>query len=305
MFKKIASIVFLTALLGAVALLAVSQVNAAQLQPLTEVADEAYGRGPGVPQSGTPAAPGAGLGQSSTGTSNGYGAGAGASNGPANAGAACSGDCISTTVVDPASLSEDEKAALSFMREEEKLAHDLYAALYARWNLPLFNNIASSEQSHTDAIAGLLQAYGLSDPASSQVGVFTDPALQKLYNDLLARGSQSVGEALKVGALVEETDILDLQVRLAKVDNLDIQQVFNNLLKGSGSHLSAFANTLKTQTGEIYTPQLLTAEAYAALVGQQPGNGNAGGVGGAGGSGGAGGAGSAGGKGYGGGRQQP
>ncbi|MCU0486838.1 MAG: DUF2202 domain-containing protein [Anaerolineales bacterium] len=163
-------------------------------------------------------------------------------------------------------LSAEETAALLYMREEEKLAHDVYVTLYETWGLPLFQNISRSEQAHADAVKTLIDRYGLTDPASSTVGVFTDPALQALYNDLVARGSQSLAEALKVGAAIEEIDILDLQADLAQADNADIGQVFNNLLRGSYSHLRAFVSTLQNQTGEIYTPQYLSAEAYQQIL---------------------------------------
>ena len=89
-------------------------------------------------------------------------------------------------------LSAEETAALLYMREEEKLAHDVYITLYEQWGLPLFQNISRSEQAHADSIKTLIDRYGLTDPASSTVGVFTDPALQALYTDLVARGSQSL-----------------------------------------------------------------------------------------------------------------
>ncbi len=43
-----------------------------------------------------------------------------------------------------------------------------------------------------------------------------------------------------MGVLIEQTDIADLQARLAQTDNADIQLVYNNLLNGSYNHLSAF-----------------------------------------------------------------
>lgn len=171
-------------------------------------------------------------------------------------------------------LSAEETAALLFMREEEKLAHDVYTALSAKWGLPVFANIAASEQTHTDAVKVLIERYGLQDPASPEPGVFTNPELQALYTELVARGSQSLAEAIKVGGAVEEIDILDLEKRLAQTDNPDIQQVFNNLLQASKSHLNAFARTLQTQTGETYQPQYLSTEAYQAIAAGGIGNGN-------------------------------
>jgi hypothetical protein len=38
----------------------------------------------------------------------------------------------------PATLTAEEQAGLIWMREEEKLAHDVYAALYDTWNTPIF-----------------------------------------------------------------------------------------------------------------------------------------------------------------------
>jgi len=186
-------------------------------------------------------------------------------------------------LADSGELSDIEAAALVYMREEEKLAHDVYVTLGAQWSLPVFLNISRSEQSHTDAIKVLLDRYGLADPASNEVGVFTNPDLQALYNDLIARGSQSLAEALKVGAAIEEIDIVDLQERLAETDNPDIQQVFGNLLNGSYNHLRAFVSTISRQTGETYQPQYLDEQTYQTIIGtaiQTGGNGNRGGNGG-------------------------
>ncbi len=124
----------------------------------------------------------------------------------------------------PGTLSDDESAALLFMREEEKLAHDVYVTLYDQWGLRVFSNIAASEQRHTDAVATLLDAYGLEDPTvGNGAGEFTNPDLQTLYAALIAQGSVSAAEALKVGVAIEELDIADLAQRMAETDNPDIQ----------------------------------------------------------------------------------
>ena len=198
--------------------------------------------------------------------------GNGNGNGGANGG---NGTGISVVDLPAGELSAEESAALLFMREEEKLARDVYNTLYEIWGQPTFTNIASSEQAHMDEVKLLLDRYELADPAL-EPGSFTDPSLAALYDQLVAQGSLSLTDALKVGAAIEEIDILDLQARLAQTDNADIQQVFNNLMMGSYNHLNAFASTLLTQTGETYIPQYLSAEAYAAIVTGQTGNGNQG-----------------------------
>ena len=184
-------------------------------------------------------------------------------------------------------LSQAEADALLFMIEEEKLARDVYNALYSVWGLSTFQSIALSEQAHMDSLQTLLDRYGLESPVQAEAGVFTDPELQALYTQLVARGSQSLSEAIKEGGAVEEIDILDLQSRLALTDNGDIQQVFNNLLCGSENHLRAFAKALLNQTGETYVPQYLTADAYQTILSGTSGNGR-GGQGGQGGQGGGG-----------------
>jgi hypothetical protein len=207
-------------------------------------------------------------------------------NGQGGAGATGSGvsngNGTGTSVLDlPASeLNADEAAALLFMREEEKLARDVYTKLYEVWGLPTFQNIAASEQAHMDEIALLLTRYNLTDPAQAP-GVFTDAKLQDLYNALVAQGSQSVAEALKVGGAIEEIDILDLQTRLTTTDNADIQQAYNNLMNGSYNHLRAFAGTYTNQTGSAYAAQYLTADLLATILSGSTGNGNRGEQGGA------------------------
>jgi hypothetical protein len=147
------------------------------------------------------------------------------------------------------SLDATETAGLVYMREEEKLAHDVYVTLYQQWGLSTFNNIANSEDRHENKIEKLLNSYQIADSVGDNpIGVFVNPDLQQLYNNLVAQGSQSLSEALKVGVLIEETDIADLQTRIAQTDNADIQQVYEQLLSGSNNHLSAFTSNLTGET---------------------------------------------------------
>jgi hypothetical protein len=160
-------------------------------------------------------------------------------------------------------LTQAEVNSLVFMREEEKLARDVYLALYEIWELPLFQNIANSEQTHTDSVANLLLSFNIPDPAdNSPAGVFVNEDLQSLYDELMDLGGQSLADALKVGAAIEEIDIIDLQQALEYVQDPSIQRVYQNLLKGSENHLRAFTSTLENQTGEIYEPQYMSSDSY-------------------------------------------
>ena len=164
-------------------------------------------------------------------------------------------------------LTSEDAAGLIFMKEEEKLARDTYLALYDVWNLSIFQNISNSEQTHTDAVGVLLDQYGIADPSSSnEAGEFTDAKLQNLYNQLVAQGSISLSDALKVGATIEEIDIIDLSEYIAETDVNNIILVYENLMKGSRNHLRSFVATLENQTGETYVPQYLSQEEYDLII---------------------------------------
>jgi hypothetical protein len=171
-------------------------------------------------------------------------------------------------------LSQDEIAGLTFMREEEKLARDVYLTLYEMWGSQVFSNIARSEQSHMDAIKTLLDRYGIADPAAgNDIGKFTNPELQALYDELVEQGQQSLAGALQVGALIEEVDIADLIEELAAVEHSDIQRVYQQLLRGSENHLRAFVSTLERQASETYEPQVLDETTYDQIISAASGSG--------------------------------
>ncbi len=142
-------------------------------------------------------------------------------------------------------LTQEEADALLFLREEEKLARDVYTVLYDEWGQKTFSNIAASEQRHMDSVKTLLEAYGLADPVGADTpGAFTNSELQAAYDALVAQGGQSLEEALKVGVTIEDLDIEDLQALLATSPSADIAEVAQNLLKGSENHLNSFTRLL-------------------------------------------------------------
>lgn len=164
------------------------------------------------------------------------------------------------------SLSDEEIQSLLYMSEEEKLARDVYAYLYDTWGIQSFKNIQESEQTHMGSVNSIIDKYDLASASEVEaVSEFANSDLQKLYDDLTAQGSTSKIEALKVGAAIEEIDILDLQSYLIKVDNVDINNVYGNLLSGSENHLAAFVSQLENY-GVVYTPQYLSDEAYANII---------------------------------------
>ena len=163
-------------------------------------------------------------------------------------------------------ISDDEAKSLIHMREEEKLARDVYIAMFNKYGLRIFENISSSEQTHTDAILQLLTKYAIKDPVGvNAIGVFTDPGLQALYTSLVNSGNVSILEAYKVGATIEDLDLYDLKVDLLKVDNQDIILVYQMLSKGSRNHMRNYFSNLKS-LGFTYVPQFITQSDLDAIV---------------------------------------
>ncbi len=172
-------------------------------------------------------------------------------------------------------LTDAEKADLLHMREEEKLARDVYLTLYDKWSAQVFSNIARSEQMHMDAVGTLLQRYGLDDPVAQTNdarGVFNDPKLQDLYNQLVEKGSASLVDALTVGATIEDLDIKDLNEAIARTTHADIQTVYERLREGSYHHMKAFVSNLRAN-GADYSPQFISAEEFQHILESTPGHG--------------------------------
>ena len=143
-------------------------------------------------------------------------------------------------------LTEAEEQHILYMREEEKLARDVYLTFYELWGAEIFANISEAEQRHMDAIKNLITRYGLVDPiVDDAVGVFTNQDFGILYDQLIADGTVSLEEALKVGVRIEELDITDLELALQETSQRAVQRVFRNLLNGSYNHLSAFQRNIE------------------------------------------------------------
>jgi hypothetical protein len=169
------------------------------------------------------------------------------------------------TAATPLKVTATERKQLLLMREEEKLANDVYVVLARQYPDAPFAQIATSEARHASAVQRQLDRAGIADPTiGSAVGEFDNAKLQKLYDALIARGSASLTEALKVGALVEETDIADLRKSLKGVKDAQLKRVYTNLERASGQHLRIFTTALK-DAGVTYAPTVLTQRSYDAI----------------------------------------
>ncbi len=163
-------------------------------------------------------------------------------------------------------LSAQEVEDLTFNREEEKVARDVYMTLYDTWNFAVFDNIARSEQSHMDSILDLQNQYNIEDPVPADtIGVYNNTALSELYLTLVADGQASLIDALEVGAFIEEFDILDLITFIGNSDHADVIATYERLLMGSRNHLRAFVGALADE-GVTYVPLLLEEADYQAII---------------------------------------
>jgi len=162
-------------------------------------------------------------------------------------------------------LSPEDESTLLWMREEEKLARDVYLAMDKTWKQQVFRNIANSEQNHIDALLRKMNTFGIDDLVPLQRGVFYSSELQELYDILVAKGNESYVGALKVGATIEDLDIYDLKVAIEATNNVALKTTYESLLEGSKNHLRSFIGLLQQQ-GEDYKPQYIDEVLFDAII---------------------------------------
>lgn len=169
-------------------------------------------------------------------------------------------------VVEPQDLlSEEVVADLQFLKEEEKLARDVYLYAYAKYGRSIFDNISNSEQSHMDAVSTLLEQYNIEDLSLAEEGRFSNQTLQTIYDDLIAQVDISEIEALVVGATIEDLDIHDIDEMMTRTAESDISNVYEKLTCGSRNHLRGFTGQLSDE-GETYAPQYISQDDYETIL---------------------------------------
>ncbi len=183
-----------------------------------------------------------------TGTANRFGQANGQGNGMGNGMANGQGNGAANGVganlanVPSGTLTDAQKTALASMAEEEKLAHDLYVAFAAKYDVVQFNRIANAETRHLTEVRTVLDRYDITDPtAGKAAGTFASADFQKMYTDLLAKGSANLDAAYAAARSVESADIDDLKAAMDKLTTApDVLAVYQHLLAGSQHHLVAF-----------------------------------------------------------------
>ncbi|MEN2282254.1 DUF2202 domain-containing protein [Algoriphagus sp. SE2] len=164
-------------------------------------------------------------------------------------------------------LTEADQTTLLYMREEEKLAHDIYINAFDKYGVLAFQNIATSETKHIEAVLNAMNRYQVTDPlnGSTDVGEFTIPEIQDLYLQLLEKVNESQNEALLVGLLIEDLDIYDLENAIAETNNTTLSFLYENLKCGSMNHMRSF-ESLASLSSLIYTPIYISQSEYESII---------------------------------------
>lgn len=162
-------------------------------------------------------------------------------------------------------LSQNEKDDLLFLREEEKLARDVYLYSFDKYGTLIFKNIASSESSHMNSVLMILNTYNLEDPAFESRGIFKNTELQEIYNQLTILSDKSLLDALKVGNIIEDLDIRDLGLNEKRTEKSDLLNLYQLLKCGSRNHLRNFNSQLISNSG-AYLPAYITLTEFENII---------------------------------------
>lgn len=163
-------------------------------------------------------------------------------------------------------ISDEEKKDLIFLREEEKLAHDVYSYSLKKYDAIIFSNISQSESNHMSQVLNLLDKYQIEDPAKSHAeGIFTNQILQKLYQQFISKSDSGIVQALEVGAMIEDLDLHDIETFHLHTNKPDIKSVYDRLSCGSRNHLRSFVRNLNDYN-KTYAPHYILTEEYNTII---------------------------------------
>lgn len=162
-------------------------------------------------------------------------------------------------------ISKQEIENLQFLKEEEKLAREVYLFSYDLYGQNIFKNISNSEQSHMNSVSVIMEKYGIKDLSFDERGKFSNLELQQLYDDLVDLSKISLENALTVGATVEDLDINDLNNFISNADHQDMIEMYQLLNCGSRNHLRAYTNNLES-LDLTYDPQFISVEEYDMIL---------------------------------------
>ncbi len=167
-----------------------------------------------------------------------------------------------------AQLTDAEVNGILSLRQEEKVAYDVYTYMFDKYQSKVFKNIAENEKSHMDKMKELIDQFNLSDPLEGTVdkkGVFSNKKMQALYDEMVMAGNYGLLDALRAAARFEETDIIDLRKNMSSASNEAVINVYLNLESGSQDHLRLLVKYIKEE-GISYKPSYLSKEEYDQIM---------------------------------------
>lgn len=180
----------------------------------------------------------------------------------------CACFIISVTKAQKITLSSAETKALINVHDNQKLSLFVYDSLYAIWGINPFGNIRSAESQHIDFLDDVAENYDVvldkNKSTDSKPGFITLQA-ENIYHESISKGSLSVIDALKRGALLEEMSLLVLHEAKAVTIKSDLLHTFDILAMGSKNHLQAFNKRLKTY-GITYEPGILEQKDFKKII---------------------------------------
>lgn len=168
------------------------------------------------------------------------------------------------TFEDTEELTANEIEFLFAVREEEKLARDVYAKFYEFFEARPFAIIGKAEENHIAAVERLFYFYSIEYPKVGEAGVFENSERQAYYNELIAKGDSVLG-AYKAAAYLEERDIADYKAVLNDITNPNIKMVIEHLYRGSINHFKAMLRQIDA-LGSSYENSFLTQEEYDSII---------------------------------------
>jgi hypothetical protein len=171
-------------------------------------------------------------------------------------------------------ITDAEINGIISLREEEKVAYDVYMYLYEKYDNLVFKNIAQNEKDHMIKMKELINTYNLNDPLSGTEdsrGVFTNKKMQGLYDEMIMGGNYGVVDAMRASARFEETDIQDLRNNIAISSDPTILAVYQILEASSQDHLRALVKYIKEE-GISYKPSVLSKEEYDKIMATKSNN---------------------------------
>ena len=139
-------------------------------------------------------------------------------------------------------LTQQDAASILLLREEEKLARDVYLTLSEKWNVPVFKNIAQAEARHMSVMKMLVDRYGLEDPVKDDtVGTFTSPEFRQVVSGTCGFRFRLAGRRIQGRREDRGTGYQGFAGFTGNVQSTDVRRVYQNLLRASENHLRAFS----------------------------------------------------------------